>query len=105
MSEQGVERASLSDAEKKAVAIAVGKPGTRIYAQACEAVLSILAARQEDLERRMEAWIRHGEAVPSAVTTYDRWIVHDELRHMVTRATQPTLPAEQQDTTGRGAGQ
>jgi len=34
-------------------------------------------------ERRLEAWIRHGEAVPDDVTTYERWIVHDELRALV----------------------
>lgn len=33
-----------------------------------------------DLRGRIEAWIRHGESVPSDVTTYDRWIVHSELR-------------------------
>lgn len=33
--------------------------------------------------RRLTAWIRHGEAVPSDVTTYDRWIVHAELRQMI----------------------
>lgn len=40
----------------------------------------------DDLCRRIEAWIRHGEAVPADVTTYDRWIVHEELRAIIAEA-------------------
>lgn len=39
-----------------------------------------LVDRHAELRRAIEAWIRHGEAVPSDVTTYERWIVHTELR-------------------------
>lgn len=35
------------------------------------------------LARRLEAWIRHGEAVPASVTTYDREIVNYELRELI----------------------
>lgn len=41
-----------------------------------------------EVEQRIEAWIRHGEAVPADVTTYDRWIVHEELRAIVLAARQ-----------------
>lgn len=36
-----------------------------------------------EVERRIEAWIRHGEAVPADVTTYERRNVHDELRMLI----------------------
>ncbi|WP_370290260.1 hypothetical protein [Nocardioides sp.] len=36
-------------------------------------------ARADNLIRSIRAWVRHGEAVPSNVTTYDRWMVHAEL--------------------------
>lgn len=35
---------------------------------------------------KLEAWIRHGEAVPADVTTYDREIVHAELRQLINSA-------------------
>jgi len=37
---------------------------------------------QAVVRRKVEAWIRHGEAVPPGVTTYDREIVHAELRNI-----------------------
>lgn len=37
----------------------------------------------DKLARKIEAWIRHGEAVPSDVTTYERWIVNTELRGLI----------------------
>lgn len=36
-------------------------------------------ARADALIRSIRAWVRHGEAVPPNVTTYDRWLVHAEL--------------------------
>jgi len=43
------------------------------------------SAEQElaELRRKIEAWIRHGEAVPEDCTTYERWIVHYELRALI----------------------
>ena len=50
-------------------------------------VESLIAARViaalAEVERRIEAWIRHGEQVPADVTTYERWIVHGELRALI----------------------
>jgi hypothetical protein len=40
----------------------------------------------EALCRRIEAWIRHGEAVPADVASYSREIVHHELREMIAEA-------------------
>jgi hypothetical protein len=41
------------------------------------------AARLDKLRAGIEAWIRHGEAVPDHVTTYQRWIVHEELKALL----------------------
>lgn len=37
-------------------------------------------AAARDVQRRIDAFIRHGEAVPADVTTYDREAVHNDLR-------------------------
>lgn len=42
-----------------------------------------LHRRRDRLRQRIESWIRHGEAVPPDVTTYDRETVHIELRAML----------------------
>ena len=47
----------------------------------------------ERLCRKLEAWIRHGEAVPADAKDYSRDIVHTELRWLIdearTRVTSP----------------
>jgi hypothetical protein len=66
--------------------------GPVIGARVDAAAVRLLA----EVERRIEAWIRHGEAVPSDVTTYDRGIVHAELRMLIQdarAATTETPPA------------
>ncbi|KAB2808336.1 hypothetical protein F9L07_22740 [Pimelobacter simplex] len=42
-----------------------------------------VTAALDEIEKRIEAWVRHGEAVPADVTTYDREIVHRELRALI----------------------
>ena len=37
----------------------------------------------DDVARRIEAFIRHGEAVPDDVTQYDRDAVHNDLRILI----------------------
>lgn len=46
-----------------------------------------------ELARKIEAWVRHGEAVPADVTTYERWIVNTELRDIIAPYL-PIAPAE-----------
>lgn len=46
----------------------------------------ILRRTGDLLAQRLESWIRHGEAVPAHVTTYDRSIVNAELRALVEEA-------------------
>lgn len=62
-----------------AVLTALGDPGGALAAVKAQAVREALA----EVERRVEAWIRHGEAVAADVTEYDRQIVHEELRALV----------------------
>lgn len=38
---------------------------------------------RDEFERRIEAFIRHGESVPADVTTYDRATVHSDLRSLI----------------------
>ncbi|KAB2809244.1 hypothetical protein F9L07_19580 [Pimelobacter simplex] len=54
-----------------------------LYAEAELIVREHVTAALDEIERRIEAWIRHGEAVPADVTTYDREIVHRELRALI----------------------
>lgn len=44
------------------------------------------AQRLDRLLQHLKAWIRHGEAVPSDVTTYERSTVHDDLRAFIKEA-------------------
>jgi len=55
------------------------------FSQACRDYARVNARRSE-LIRKLEAWIRHGEAVPADVTTYDRAIVNAELRALIEEA-------------------
>ena len=100
-------RLTLTGAEREALLRAWPWPKeaattANSFEDVCDAIAAILrdrraaweaervaAARAEalvDVERRVEAWIRHGEAVPSDVTDYDREIVHAELRMILMRS-------------------
>lgn len=54
-----------------------------LYAVVEQIIAEHLTARMTLLSQKVEAWIRHGEAVPADVTDYDRSIVHIELRALV----------------------
>lgn len=50
-------------------------------------VAEVRSLRDRDAETRrlIEAWVRHGRAVPAEVTTYDRELVNMELLAIVER--------------------